>query len=172
MIPLHHFRYINLLDMGRFLVQSLLGNGLDRLLLVDVYSISSPLWRWQRLVSEEFPLANLRVSVTGDQDGVYQDQVLSLSGNEPMKPTLLLIGKRLGHDNVNPLYYNSLKVSLPTNRYPLKFILIIEVGPPWTSTIHWYSRRSSLIITLLLRKPRRLFFLPRSTPSPSRSPLP
>jgi hypothetical protein len=28
-----------------------------------------------------------------------------------MKPTLLLIGKRLGHDNVNPLYYSSLKVS-------------------------------------------------------------
>jgi cysteine protease ATG4 len=66
-----------------------------------------------RLVSEEYEPANLRVSVTGDQDGVYQDQVLQLSGDGPMKPTLLLIGKRLGHDNVNPLYYNSLKVRNP-----------------------------------------------------------
>ena len=63
-----------------------------------------------RLVSEEYEPANLRVSVTGDQDGVYQDEVLKLSGDGPMKPTLLLIGKRLGHDNVNPLYYSSLKV--------------------------------------------------------------
>ena len=30
-----------------------------------------------------------------------------------MKPTLLLIGKRLGHEYVNPLYYSSLKVSAP-----------------------------------------------------------
>jgi cysteine protease ATG4 len=65
----------------------------------------------RRLVSKEYGPANLRVSVTGDQDGVYQDQVLQLSGDGPMKPTLLLIGKRLGHDNVNPLYYNSLKVN-------------------------------------------------------------
>jgi cysteine protease ATG4 len=65
-----------------------------------------------RLVAQEYEPANLRVSVTGDQDGVYQDQVLKLSGGDgPMKPTLLLIGKRLGHDNVNPLYYSSLKVS-------------------------------------------------------------
>lgn len=63
-----------------------------------------------RLVSDEYEPANLRVSVTGDQDGVYQDEVLKLSGDGPMKPTLLLIGKRLGHDNVNPLYYSSLKV--------------------------------------------------------------
>jgi hypothetical protein len=63
-----------------------------------------------RLVSQDYEPANLRVSVTGDQDGVYEDQVLALSGEGPMKPTLLLIGKRLGHDNVNPLYYRSLKV--------------------------------------------------------------
>jgi hypothetical protein len=64
-----------------------------------------------RLVSRDYEPANLRVSVTGDQDGVYEDQVLALSGEDgPMKPTLLLIGKRLGHDNVNPLYYRSLKV--------------------------------------------------------------
>lgn len=63
-----------------------------------------------RLVSEEYEPANVRVSITGDQDGVYKDQVMGLSGEGPMKPTLLLIGKRLGHDNVNPLYYGSLKV--------------------------------------------------------------
>jgi len=63
-----------------------------------------------RLVSQDFNRANLLVSVTGDQDGVYKDEVIRLSGNGPMKPTLLLIGKRLGHDNVNPLYYRSLKV--------------------------------------------------------------
>jgi hypothetical protein len=85
------------------------GNGLVHLLLVGVYSISR-LNVDIRLVSEEYEPANLHVSVTGDQDGVYQDQVLQLSGHEPMKPTLLLIGKRLGHDNVNPLYYSSLKV--------------------------------------------------------------
>ena len=63
---------------------------------------------------EEFEPANLRVSVTGDQDGVYKDKVLQLSGDGPMKPTLLLVGKRLGHDNVNPLYYKSLKVTTIT----------------------------------------------------------
>ena len=52
-----------------------------------------------RLVSDEYESANLRVSITGDQDGVYKDQVMGLSGEGPMKPTLLLIGKRLGHDN-------------------------------------------------------------------------
>jgi cysteine protease ATG4 len=67
-----------------------------------------------RLVSEEFEPANLRVSVTGDQDGVYKDEVMTLSGDGPMKPTLLLISKRLGHDNVNPLYYRSLKVNFPS----------------------------------------------------------
>lgn len=66
---------------------------------------------------QEFEPANLRVSVTGDQDGVYKDQVLQLSGDGPMKPTLLLIGKRLGHDNVNPLYYKSLKVTTQFGLY-------------------------------------------------------
>ena len=98
--------------MEKFRAPKLQGNGLDLLLQADVYSI--PRFRMLfidvRLVSEDFEPANLRVSVTGDQDGVYMDQVLQLSGNGPMKPTLLLIGKRLGHDNVNPLYYNSLKV--------------------------------------------------------------
>jgi len=68
-------------------------------------------------VLQEFEPANLRVSVTGDQDGVYKDQVLQLSGDGPMKPTLLLIGKRLGHDNVNPLYYKSLKVTTQFGLY-------------------------------------------------------
>lgn len=90
-----------------------LGNGLGLLQQVVVYSTLTFLIcvTDYRLVSKEYGPANLRVSVTGDQDGVYQDQVLQLSGDGPMKPTLLLIGKRLGHDNVNPLYYNSLKVN-------------------------------------------------------------
>ena len=90
---------------------NLLENGLVLLLQVDVYSTSLLGYLADcRLVSEEYEPANLRVSVTGDQDGVYEDQVLKLSGVGPMKPTLLLIGKRLGHDNINPLYYSSLKV--------------------------------------------------------------
>jgi hypothetical protein len=72
-----------------------------------------------RLVSDEYGPANLRVSITGDQDGVYKDQVMGLSGEGPMKPTLLLIGKRLGHDNVNPLYYGSLKVLQLSSRVTL-----------------------------------------------------
>ena len=64
-----------------------------------------------RLVTQEYDRANLQVHITSDQDGVYKDQVLALSGKGAMKPTLLLIGKRLGHENVNPLYYNSLKVN-------------------------------------------------------------
>lgn len=93
-------------------MQLQLDNGLDHLLVVDVYSkLSLNICLISRLVLQEFEPANLRVSVTGDQDGVYKDQVLQLSGDGPMKPTLLLIGKRLGHDNVNPLYYKSLKVT-------------------------------------------------------------
>jgi cysteine protease ATG4 len=63
-----------------------------------------------QLVSQDFEPANLHVSVTGDVDGVYKDQVERLSAPGPMNPTLLLIAKRLGHDNVNPQYYRSLKV--------------------------------------------------------------
>jgi Peptidase family C54 len=66
-----------------------------------------------RLVTEEYEPANLRVHITSDQDGVYKDEVLALSGHGEMKPTLLLIAKRLGHDSINPLYYNSLKVYTP-----------------------------------------------------------
>ena len=116
-LPMIHalrFQYTSLSNMERFHVPKHRENGLVLLLRVDVYSM--PRGRHvdfdnDRLVSEEYAPANLRVSVTGDQDGVYQDQVLQLSGKGPMKPTLLLIGKRLGHDNVNPLYYSSLKVN-------------------------------------------------------------
>jgi hypothetical protein len=86
---------------------------------VGVYSMALAFLVDCRLVSDEYEPANLRVSITGDQDGVYKDQVLGLSGEGPMKPTLLLIGKRLGHDNVNPLYYGSLKVHRLTSRVTL-----------------------------------------------------
>jgi hypothetical protein len=116
-LPMIHtlrFQYTSLSNMERYPVQSRRENGLVLPLQVDAYSTFSYvgcLIDKYRLVSEEYEPANLRVSVTGDQDGVYKDQVLQLSGDGPMKPTLLLIGKRLGHDNVNPLYYSSLKVT-------------------------------------------------------------
>ena len=114
-----------------------------------------------RLVSEEYEPANLRVSITGDQDGVYKDQVLGLSGEGPMNPTLLLIGKRLGHDNVNPLYYDSLKVSILSS--------YLRLGTPRTSPVRRNSRRTTIIFPLLLCLARRLSILPRST-SPSTCP--
>jgi Peptidase family C54 len=118
------FQYTSLSNTERFPVPKLLANGLVRPPQVGAYSIppSHPLSGLVvdgRLVSQDYEPANLRVSVTGDQDGVYEDQVRALSGDGPMKPTLLLIGKRLGHDNVNPLYYRSLKVPCPlTNTEP------------------------------------------------------
>src|SRR5579859_3445819 len=128
----------------------------------SVYSVIFSYFRSDsRLVSEEYETANLRVSVTGDQDGVYKDQVLGLSGEGPMKPTLLLIGKRLGHDNVNPLYYGSLKVNLLSTK--------LSIGTPGTSSVGRHSRRTTVLLPLLLCLTRRLPILPRSPPPSTRA---
>src|SRR5271156_2107124 len=143
--------------MARFLVQRQLDNGLVHLLVVDVYSkLPSDVRLTFRLVLEEFEPANLRVSVTGDQDGVYKDKVLQLSGDGPMKPTLLLIGKRLGHDNVNPLYYKSLKVSTQCG-------LSLILGITRTSTVGRNSWWTTLFGALFLCLSRRLLIFPRSS---------
>jgi len=118
-----------------------------------------------RLVSQEFEPANLRVSLTGDVDGVYKNEVERLSGSGPMKPTLLLIAKRLGHDNVNPQYYRSLKA------FPIKFSANTS-GPIRATPSYRHRRRTAIIVALFLRLPGRVPILPRPPSPPSCSPSP
>ena len=61
-----------------------------------------------------YELAGLRVYITGDGSDVYEDSFLKTAkaadGN--FRPTLILVGTRLGIDKITPVYWDSLKASL------------------------------------------------------------
>jgi cysteine protease ATG4 len=57
---------------------------------------------------------DLRVYITGDGLEVYEDTFMSIAkpdGNI-FKPTLILVGTRLGLDKITPVYWEALKSSL------------------------------------------------------------
>ncbi|KAI9830267.1 MAG: hypothetical protein M1819_005794 [Sarea resinae] len=58
--------------------------------------------------------AGLRVYITGDGSDVYEDSVMNVAKAEDgsFRPTLLLVGIRLGIDRVTPVYWEALKASL------------------------------------------------------------
>lgn len=59
----------------------------------------------------------LRVYVTIDSSDVFEDKVTSIAMDEShcFRPILILLGIRLGIDNVNPVYWDALKAML---QYP------------------------------------------------------
>lgn len=66
-------------------------------------------------LSAECAAAGLQVYVTPNTSDVYEDRFrsISISGSQgPMKPTLILLGIRLGPDRITPVYYEALKSSL------------------------------------------------------------
>lgn len=79
------------------------------------------------------------------------------------KAVLVLIGLRLGLDGVNPIYYDSIKVSYQNLPQREGGILADPTGPFYLPPICGYRRRSSFVIILLCRLSGKLALLPRPT---------
>lgn len=58
--------------------------------------------------------SDLRVYITGDGVEVYEESFMAIAKPDGVnfKPTLILVGTRLGTDRINPVYWEALKASL------------------------------------------------------------
>lgn len=67
-----------------------------------------------RELTKRDKLADVRVYITGDGSDVYKDSFMSVAKSDGVnfKPTLILVGTRLGIDKVTPAYWEALKLSL------------------------------------------------------------
>lgn len=63
---------------------------------------------------ENYEKCGLKVYITGDGSDVYEDKFFRVakSSDSIFKPTLVLVGIRLGIDRVTPVYWEALKSSL------------------------------------------------------------
>ncbi|PNS21418.1 hypothetical protein CAC42_1197 [Sphaceloma murrayae] len=71
----------------------------------------------QALVNAHHP-SSLRVYVRPDDSDVYEDSFLATARSEggAFKPTLILLGTRLGIDRINPVYHTALSQALTSPR--------------------------------------------------------
>jgi len=67
-----------------------------------------------RALSNDHEAAGLRVYITGDGSDVYEDSFMKVakSAEGAFRPTLVLVGIRLGIDRVTPVYWEALKMTL------------------------------------------------------------
>jgi hypothetical protein len=67
-----------------------------------------------RALTNGHELSDLKVYITGDGSDVYEDTFMSIAkpDNSSFKPTLILVGTRLGLDKITPVYWEALKASL------------------------------------------------------------
>ncbi|TAQ84604.1 hypothetical protein B7494_g7079 [Chlorociboria aeruginascens] len=67
----------------------------------------------QALTNDHEP-SDLRVYITGDGSDVYEDSFMKIAKADGVefKPTLILVGTRLGVDKITPAYWEALKSSL------------------------------------------------------------
>jgi cysteine protease ATG4 len=65
-------------------------------------------------LTNNYEPSNLRVYITGDGPEVYEDTFMSIAkpDGQNFKPTLILVGTRLGLDKITPVYWEALKSSL------------------------------------------------------------
>ncbi|KAK9328532.1 hypothetical protein V1520DRAFT_345839 [Lipomyces starkeyi] len=69
--------------------------------------------RCMQITCSKFKDANLLVYIGGDAGDVYEDSFMRVSGGpEDFKPTLVLLGIRLGIEKVTPVYHEALKFCL------------------------------------------------------------
>ena len=96
-------------------------NGLDRQLPRDVSSKFSQILSLQysalmvcRALSHKLPDTGLKIYVNGDGADIYEDSFCKIANADDrvFKPTLILVGIRLGIDRVTPAYWEALKASL------------------------------------------------------------
>lgn len=59
-------------------------------------------------------ISSLRVYITGDGSDVYEDAFMNVAkpDGSNFKPTLILVGTRLGLEKITPVYWEALKSSL------------------------------------------------------------
>lgn len=62
----------------------------------------------------EYQNSGLQVYSSGDGADVYEDNLkqVALDANGDFRPTLILVGTRLGIDKINPVYWEALKAAL------------------------------------------------------------
>jgi len=65
-------------------------------------------------LTNSYEPSELRVYITGDGSDVYEDTFMGIAkpDGSTFKPTLILVGTRLGLDKVTPVYWEALKTSL------------------------------------------------------------
>src|SRR5436853_6137330 len=73
-----------------------------------------PLLTSTRALSNNYRNSDLRVYITGDGSDVYEDTFMSIAKPDGInfKPTLVLVGTRLGIDKVTPVYWEALQAPL------------------------------------------------------------
>lgn len=67
-----------------------------------------------RALTNGLDSSDLRVYITGDGSDVYEDTFMSIARSDgaTFRPTLVLVGTRLGLDRITPVYWEALKSSL------------------------------------------------------------
>lgn len=123
-----------------------------------------------RELSNECASAGLNVYVTNDSSDVYEDKFRNIASHShsstpsssPIKPTLILLGIRLGIERVTPVYLEALKSTL---KYPQS--IGIAGGRP-SSSHYFVATQSSLLFYLDPHetKPHLPYLNPSSTYSP------
>jgi cysteine protease ATG4 len=70
--------------------------------------------KYSRALTNDHESSELRVYITGDGPEVYEDTLMSIAkpDSQTFKPTLILVGTRLGLDKITPVYWEALKSSL------------------------------------------------------------
>ena len=76
--------------------------------------IQSQAYTWARILSTESEHPRLKVYVTNDTSDVYEDQFtrLAYSDTAQFQPTLILLGLRLGIEQVTSVYWEGLRAVL------------------------------------------------------------
>lgn len=69
---------------------------------------------YTRALTHSHKASDLAVYITGDGSNVYEETLMSIAKPDGVtfKPTLILIGTRLGLDSITPVYWEALKTSL------------------------------------------------------------
>lgn len=117
------FQYIGLSSMALSVAANIPENGLDHQQLRYVYSMEKACLPCEhclhvkRALCEQCQEPKIRVYVTNDNSNVYKDKFMSVACDDSghIKPTLILLGTRLGIDHVTPVYWDALKAAL---QYP------------------------------------------------------
>lgn len=95
-------------------------------------------------LSAEYPECGLRVYVASEQGGtLYEDSALDIArAGDTFVPLLILVPQRLGHEKINPIYYDALR-----SLFHVPQFMGIAGGRP--SSAHYFFARQD----------NRLFFL-------------